>query len=69
MTERLLLRVTEAAQLCGIGRSQAYLLVARREWPSVRIGRSVRVPVAGLRAWVARKVELGEGETQRAQPG
>ncbi len=56
MTERLLLRVPEAAELCGIGRSKAYELAAAGEWPSVKIGRSVRIPVEDLRAWVRGKV-------------
>jgi excisionase family DNA binding protein len=50
--ERLLLRVPEAAELTGLGKSKAYELVASGEWPSVTIGRSIRVPLAGLRAWV-----------------
>ena len=50
--ERLLLRVPEAAELTGLGKSKAYELVASGEWPSVTIGRSIRVPLAGLRARV-----------------
>lgn len=53
--EPLLLRVSEAAALTGLGRSKAYELVASGEWPSVTIGRCVRVPLAGLRAWVERQ--------------
>jgi excisionase family DNA binding protein len=53
--EKLLLRVTEAAELTGLGRSKAYELVANGTWPSIQIGRSVRVPVAGLREWVERE--------------
>jgi excisionase family DNA binding protein len=51
--ERLLLRVAEAAELTGLGRSKAYKLVASGVWPSVMIGRSVRVPLQGLCAWIA----------------
>jgi len=57
MEDRLLLRVPEAAALCGIGRSKAYERVATGRWPSVRIGRAVRVPLEELREWVRRKVE------------
>jgi excisionase family DNA binding protein len=59
--ERLLLRVSEAATLTGIGRSKAYELVASGEWPSVTIGRSVRVPLAGLRTWIAQREQSGRG--------
>jgi excisionase family DNA binding protein len=50
--EKLLLKVPEAGELTGVGRSKAYELVGNGTWPSIRIGRSVRVPVAGLREWV-----------------
>lgn len=47
-----LLRVTEAARIAGIGRTFAYELVNSGQWPSVKIGRAVRVPTAGLTAWI-----------------
>ena len=60
--EKLLLRVPEAAEMTSVGRSKAYELVAGGEWPSIRVGRSVRVPLAGLLEWVKRKTdEEGEG--------
>lgn len=49
MTEPLLVRPSEAATLLGIGRSKLYELLAAGELPVVRIGRSVRIPVEGLR--------------------
>lgn len=53
-TEKLLLRVSEAADLVSVSRAQAYLLIQRGELPSIRLGRSVRVPAEGLRAYVRR---------------
>ena len=50
--ERLLLRPTEAAEMTGLGRSKMYELIAKGVVPSVRIGKSVRVPVEALREWV-----------------
>jgi excisionase family DNA binding protein len=50
--DKLLLRVPEAAELTGVGRSMAYHLAASGQWPVVRIGRSVRVVAEGLRKWV-----------------
>lgn len=61
---RLLLRIDEAARLLGLGRSKAYELVASGELPAVRIGRARRIPVAGLQAWVERRV--AEQEAERA---
>jgi len=49
--QKLFVKVPEAADLIGIGRSKAYELVASGEWPAVRIGRSVRIPLSALEAW------------------
>jgi excisionase family DNA binding protein len=55
-TQRLLLRPTEAADAIGISRSKAYALIASGEIPSIRIGGSVRVPVAALNEWIDRQL-------------
>lgn len=57
--EKLLLRVSEAAELASVGRTTAYELIASGAWPVVRIGTAVRVPLAGLQAWVARETQEG----------
>ena len=41
---RLVLSVTEAADMLGISRGLAYELVARGELPSLRLGRRIVVP-------------------------
>jgi excisionase family DNA binding protein len=53
--KKLAVTVSKAAELVEVGRSTGYAYVASGEWPSIRIGRSHRVPVAGLRAWVKRR--------------
>ena len=53
--DRLLLRVDEAARLLGIGTTLAYEMVGRGDLPSIRLGRSVRVPRAALEAWITAK--------------
>jgi excisionase family DNA binding protein len=50
--EKILLRPVEAADALAIARSRVYALIASGEIPSVRIGKSVRVPSAALSAWV-----------------
>ena len=55
------LRAEEVAEELGIARSTAYALMASGELPVIRIGKSVRVPVDALRAWIAQKVE-GKGD-------
>lgn len=51
-TEKLLLRVSEVSELAGLGKSKTYELIAAGIIPSVRIGKSVRVPVGQLREWI-----------------
>jgi len=54
--ERLLLKAEEAAELLGLGRAKVYMMMASGELPTVRIGRSVRIPLDKLREWVANRV-------------
>ncbi len=51
--DRLLLRPQEAAELLGVGRSKVYALLAAGELPSIKVGRSVRVPAEALKLWVS----------------
>ncbi len=53
----LLLRVEAAAALLSLGRTKMYALIASGEVPVIRIGRSVRVPAAGLHRWVEQQTE------------
>ncbi len=50
--ERLLISVEETAELLGVGRSTIYDLMRTRALPSVRIGRSRRIPLDGLREYI-----------------
>jgi excisionase family DNA binding protein len=54
-----LLRVEEAAEWLGLGRTKAWELVYSGTLPSVTIGRSRRVPVQALQTFVERLVEEG----------
>jgi excisionase family DNA binding protein len=55
----LLLGVCDAAQVLGIGRSTLYELIAAGEIEVVHIGRSARVPVVALQAFVDRRRTVG----------
>jgi excisionase family DNA binding protein len=55
--EKLLLSPEEAAQALGVGRSRVYDLMRTRQLLSVRIGKSRRVPVAAVHAYVERLTE------------
>lgn len=52
-----LLTVPEAAKLLRISRNLAYELVARRELPSVRLGRVIRIPRSALDAWMEERIK------------
>ena len=47
-TTRRFCGVEEFARICGISRSHAYELVARREVPALRLGRRVLIPLSFL---------------------
>jgi excisionase family DNA binding protein len=57
--EKQLLRPVEAANLLGLGRSKTYELMKSGEIPSIRIGKSVRVPAKALSEWIDSKVKNG----------
>ncbi len=67
--ERLLLRPHEAAELLGLGRSTVYELIASGAIPSITIGKSRRVPLEALRAWVRAQTDAGAmGRVAPASP-
>jgi excisionase family DNA binding protein len=55
--EKLLLSPEEAAGALGVGRSRVYDLMRTRQLRSVRIGKSRRVPVSEIHAYVERLTE------------
>jgi excisionase family DNA binding protein len=57
--EKFALSVEEAGALLGISRDLAYDLVARRELPSVRLGRRIVVPRRALEEALLRLIEEG----------
>ncbi len=50
--DRFLLRPIEAAEALGVGRSTIYGLLASGAIRSIRVGRSIRVPIEALRSWL-----------------
>lgn len=55
----ILVTVAEAGALLGVGRTTAYELVAAGELEVVHIGRSSRVPIESVHAYVRRLRQLG----------
>jgi excisionase family DNA binding protein len=62
--ERMLLRPAEAAEAIGVSRSRMYELLASGELPSIRVGRTVRVPVAALQAWIAERLKQSDAQAR-----
>jgi excisionase family DNA binding protein len=50
----VLLRVEEAAELLGLGRTKTYELVLSGELESVKVGKARRIPRAALEEFVER---------------
>lgn len=61
MTERLMLRPTEAGDAIGVSRSKVYEMIAAGQIPSIRVAGCVRVPVKALEAWIAANQRSPEG--------
>lgn len=51
--ETLLLRVSEVAKAIGSSKSTVYELIHAGAIPSIRLGKSIRVPVDGLKSKLA----------------
>jgi excisionase family DNA binding protein len=62
MVDTLLLRPEEAARELGIGRSKAYELIRSGELPVIRIGRSVRIPIEPLKAWINERAAVAAND-------
>ena len=64
---RLVVSVTEAAQLLGISRGLAYELARAGQLPSLRLGRRLVVPRAALLTWLERAAPPESREGRKEQ--
>lgn len=53
------LSVQELASQLGIGLSKAYALVKEPDFPTIRIGTRILIPVDGLHEWLAHEAKGG----------
>lgn len=65
--EKLLLKPTEAAEALGIGRTMIYEMLQQGLLPTVRFGRSIRVPVRALEEWIKNHQNGGGVSGQEVQ--
>jgi excisionase family DNA binding protein len=61
-------RLSHAARFLGISRSQIYKLIEAGVLPSVKIGRSRRVPIRAVRELAARHLVFVPPVPEHAQP-
>jgi excisionase family DNA binding protein len=55
MPEKLLYRISEAADAIGVSKTILYELINSGEIPVIRVRSDLRVPVEGLRTWLAKQ--------------
>ena len=54
--EKLTVNVREMAEMLGIGKPKAYELCNRADFPTVRIGTKIIIPVDALKVWLQQQV-------------
>lgn len=59
---KMAVSVAEAADLLGLSRPTVYQLTHRADFPAVRVGGRVLVPVNGLRAWLDQQAQNSREE-------
>ena len=50
--QKMALNVQEVSQMLGVGTNAAYDLFKREDFPSIRVGKRIVVPVEGLQEWL-----------------
>ena len=56
--EPLAVRPSEAARLVDVSRTTFYRWMHRADFPVIRLGGCTRIPVDGLREWIAKQSEV-----------
>lgn len=56
---KLVYSIAEAAEILGIGETKMRQLARTDGFPTIRIGKILRVSVKGLEAWVEKQAEEG----------
>ena len=51
--------VAEAAQVLGVSRQMVYELCRTESFPSLRLGKRIRIPIESLHDWIRRAGEQG----------
>lgn len=54
------LTIQEVADYMRISKSYAYDLARRTDFPCIRLGRAIRVPISDLQDWVKSQIQNGQ---------
>lgn len=57
----LLLRIEEAAELCGVCTRTMYTLTHRADFPTVKIGKRTLISREGLEEWIRKQTQGNQG--------
>ena len=57
MDEKKILSVGELAKYLGISRPKAYDLAHRSDFPTIKLGKRILVPIKQLEAWLEKQTE------------
>ena len=58
ISTKMALNFTEAAELLGVSRPTMYQIAHSEGFPTVRVGRRVLIPRAGLERWLEAQAEV-----------
>jgi len=64
MVPESLLKADEVAQVLGVSRSKAYMMMRRREIPTITIGKNVRVSKEDLQAYIEQNRSFTGGSNE-----
>jgi excisionase family DNA binding protein len=66
--EPLLVSPRQARQLLNISNTKLYAMLGAGELPSCLVGKSRRIPLTALRAYISRRVAENAGKRPRGRP-
>lgn len=55
--EKMLMTVEEMRKVTGFSRPMAYKLVNREDFPKIKIGRRIMIPVKQFECWIEKQSE------------
>lgn len=58
-TPKRVYSVAEAAQVLGVSESKVYQLVRMKGFPTVKLGKRIKISVQGLDRWIEEQAEKG----------